>query len=291
MARVIEAFAQFSDKDGNPLPGGQLLFFETNTSTKKDTFSDFSETNPNTNPVILDGEGRAPDIFGTGSYKVQLYDKDGLLIDEFDPVGGTDSLIPFSDWSSDINYQQYAIVQGSDGEFYISEVDDNLNNDPVSDSGANWQQIRFLGVWKTGTTYDVGDVVQTAEGFLWRSLTSPNQGNDPNADDGTNWSPAIDQTKVKTIPLTGGGALTAGRINEIQDTDTYTMPLANSVAANTILQVTLPLPFRAETPTIERSGADTLSFDSGTDTSFQYNGLTWGPYTFISDGSSDWRLT
>ena len=293
MARIIEAFSQFFDGEGNPLPGGQLEFFETGTTAKKDTFADFSETVANTNPVILDGEGRCPDVFGTGSFRIFLKDKNGVQIQEFDPVGGTDSLVPFTDWNSSINYQTDAIVRGSDGEIYVSEVDNNLNNDPVSDAGNNWSQVRFLGVWKSGTTFDAGDVVQTSTGNLWKSLIAANLNNDPETDDGSRWLPAVDETKVNTATnlLSGGGTLIAGRVNEVQDSSTYDFPLANSVKVNTILTTVLPLEFRDQTPTLSASGADTLSFDTGTDTSFIYDLSTFGPFNWVSDGISDWRLT
>lgn len=69
-----------------PEDGAQLFFFQTGTSTPKDTYSDAAATTPNANPVIADSNGLFSDIFITGNYKVQLKDKNDVQIWEADPV-------------------------------------------------------------------------------------------------------------------------------------------------------------------------------------------------------------
>ena len=45
MPRYIDPFTKYTSKIGEPLPGGQLFFFESgSTTTPKDTFSDVDET-------------------------------------------------------------------------------------------------------------------------------------------------------------------------------------------------------------------------------------------------------
>lgn len=70
----------------SPSDGAKLFFFETGTSTAKDTFSDASGTTPNANPVIADSKGVFPDIFISGSYKVQLKDKNDVQTWESDHI-------------------------------------------------------------------------------------------------------------------------------------------------------------------------------------------------------------
>jgi len=101
MPRVIPAFTQFFAFNSTtsvlePLVDGWLQFYATQTvSTPKDTYSDILETIPNTNPLQLDSEGRCPDVFGIGGYKVVLYSNDpvddspDVVIDTFDPVPGS----------------------------------------------------------------------------------------------------------------------------------------------------------------------------------------------------------
>ncbi len=70
-----------------PFDGAKLFFFDTGTSTPKDTFSDAALATPNANPVVADADGRFPDIFlGGGIYKAQLKDKNNVQKWEEDPV-------------------------------------------------------------------------------------------------------------------------------------------------------------------------------------------------------------
>ena len=71
-----------------PSSGAKLSFFETGTSTPKDTFTTPAATVANTNPVISDSNGVFPDIFIEGIYKVILTDKNDVQagFGEADPV-------------------------------------------------------------------------------------------------------------------------------------------------------------------------------------------------------------
>lgn len=71
-----------------PASGAKLNFFETGTSTRKDTFTDAGAGTPNANPVIADSNGVFPDIFISGTYKVILTDNDDVQVGfgEKDPV-------------------------------------------------------------------------------------------------------------------------------------------------------------------------------------------------------------
>ena len=67
--------------------GYKLGFFETNTTTPKDTYSDTALSVPNTNPIIADANGRYGDIFveNLADYKVTLRDESDNLIWTADP--------------------------------------------------------------------------------------------------------------------------------------------------------------------------------------------------------------
>lgn len=69
----------FLDQNGAPLAGGEVYFYIPNTLTPKSTFQNSGGTVSNTNPVILDGSGRAI-IYGAGQYRQQVYDANGNLI-------------------------------------------------------------------------------------------------------------------------------------------------------------------------------------------------------------------
>lgn len=62
--RFFNPLAQFVDSTGLPLGGAQLFFYEAGTSTKLDTYSNEILSSANTNPVVLDSDGRLPgDVF------------------------------------------------------------------------------------------------------------------------------------------------------------------------------------------------------------------------------------
>ena len=58
----------FVDENGKPLAAGCVYFYVPGTNTPKDTYVDPGGQAANTNPVILDGAGRAI-IYGVGTYR------------------------------------------------------------------------------------------------------------------------------------------------------------------------------------------------------------------------------
>ena len=60
-----DARQQFFDMRGNVLAGGKLFAYMAGTvSTKLDTFADSTGLVVNTNPIILNEEGRTPRQYG-----------------------------------------------------------------------------------------------------------------------------------------------------------------------------------------------------------------------------------
>lgn len=66
----------FVDQNGKPLTSGTVDFYIPGTSTRKTTWQDSAGTIPNTNPVVLDGAGRAI-VLGNGSYRQVVKDRVG----------------------------------------------------------------------------------------------------------------------------------------------------------------------------------------------------------------------
>jgi hypothetical protein len=186
MARIIDAFSQFFDGAGDPLVNGKLKFVGSGTNnTDKTTYKDSDLTIPNTNPVLLDGEGRCPNVFGEGVYKIFLYTEDDVQIQVFDPVGGVLTDGAFGDWDANTSYGSGDIVTGTNGKYYRSITNNNQNNNPVS-SPENWEVIKFISEWNTNQTYIINDVAQGSDGLLYISKTNTNIGNDPTVDT-INW--------------------------------------------------------------------------------------------------------
>jgi len=161
MARLIAAFEQFFDSAGNPLVGGQIDFFESGSSTvKKTTFADSGETIANPNPLIINGDGRCPNVFGTGNYRAVLRFAPvapatvGVQILSRDPIGGNASLTFGADWSADQTYGSSDVVRDG-GLYWVSQTNNNTGNTPSSDDGTSW--LEFAGNKFQGNNPDLLD--------------------------------------------------------------------------------------------------------------------------------------
>lgn len=292
MARLVNPVPEYP-------PLGTAFFFKSGTNSPLTTYADNAMSIPNAHPVPIPADGKLPNVFFEGSAKMVVKDSGDVQFFERDPVGGANITGPFAIFDSLIIYDINDIVEGSDGLFYISLANSNQANDPVTPSPSKWSEFRLVGVYNASESYSIGDVVQEADGSLWASQTNSNLGNTPNTDTGTNWLPAVTGIKIAevatletrtttVIPHTGGGALTALRQNELQDGGTYTLPLANSVLVNQTIEIELPDKFAAFNPVVNRSGADTISDNSGTDTSITF--ISPVGIKLTSNGVDDWRL-
>jgi len=82
MATPLQSpYAQFFDDNGNPLAGGKVYTYVAGTTTNKATYTEATESpgTQATNPVILDGSGRAL-IWGDGAYRQVVKASNGDLI-------------------------------------------------------------------------------------------------------------------------------------------------------------------------------------------------------------------
>lgn len=86
--RLIHPDQQFSDSAGAPLAAATLGFFETGTSTPKNTYSDTDLTIANDNPIDLNSEGRLDvDVWGEGEFKL-VVDPVVETVRTYDPLLG-----------------------------------------------------------------------------------------------------------------------------------------------------------------------------------------------------------
>lgn len=171
MPRYISPQPQYFTDLGLPLTGGKLYFYEPSTLIPKDTFSDTALSIPNTNPIVLATNGSpSVDIWLNGVYRVILKDSLDNVIWDKDPVGGDSSdRLAYQGWVAGISYNIGDIVTGSNDRYYVSIVEPNLNNNPIS-SPVQWTECRLLRVYNANETYQVGTVVQDASGFMWRAI-------------------------------------------------------------------------------------------------------------------------
>lgn len=71
---------QYFDDDGRPLAAGTLETFLANTSTPEPTYQDAALTVENTNPIVLNGAGRAVIFLAAKAYKFILKDVNGGVV-------------------------------------------------------------------------------------------------------------------------------------------------------------------------------------------------------------------
>lgn len=181
MARFGSLDTQYFDDAGDPLVSGKIYFYETGTTTPKNTYADINYTIANSNPVILTAAGRQPNIFFDGVAKAILTKSDDTQILVRDPVGDTASTFGNA-WIASKDYNANDVVQGSDGEFYVSLVNGNVNNNPVTTSG--YWTFLYSVEWSAGTTYNLGSVV-TYNTIVYQSLQNANLNKNPSTE--TSW--------------------------------------------------------------------------------------------------------
>ena len=175
MARFGDLDTQYFDNAGDPLVNGKIYFYESGTTTLKNTFADINQSIPNTNPVILTAAGRQPNIFFDGVAKAILTTSSDVQILVRDPVGetGTD----FGDeWVATKIYNTNDVVLGSNGVYYRSITSGNQNNNPVTSSG--FWTLLYSVEWNSGITYDIGAVV-TYDNQQYQSLQTTNLNKNP----------------------------------------------------------------------------------------------------------------
>jgi hypothetical protein len=209
--RFIPPSEQYLTDSGDILSGGKLFFYDSGTAVLKNTFSDPDGTTANTNPVILDGAGRTPNIFLDGAYKLIIKDADDVQIEERDPVLASDSTTKgFGAWNAVTTYSINDIVRASNNFLYKSLANSNQNNEP-SATAAKWTQTQLLDRYNVHETYIIGDVVIDSIGDIYRSLANSNTGNTPSSSP-TDWSNtasgAFGAENILTTGTLGAGATT-----------------------------------------------------------------------------------
>lgn len=72
--------------DGKPLAGGKVYTYEAGTTTPKTTYTTMQGDVPNSNPVILDQNGKAKIYLGDGSYRFRILDNNDALVDDTNDI-------------------------------------------------------------------------------------------------------------------------------------------------------------------------------------------------------------
>jgi hypothetical protein len=100
--------------DGTPASGWKVYTYEAGTTTPKDSYSDSSQTVPNTNPVILNSRGEA-DIYFNGAYKIVIKDTVDVVQDTIDNFGAGVTGTAGADNTNLITNGSFELDEDSDG--------------------------------------------------------------------------------------------------------------------------------------------------------------------------------
>jgi hypothetical protein len=183
-------------------------------------------------------------------------------------------------------YAANDMVRLPDGRTFVSRVSANLNNYPP-ENDTEWKALN-VRAWTAGQSFAIYELCQDLTGALWRSTADNNTGNQPQTDGGVNWIDPANEASV--LVKTGGGTLQRYKSNEIQDTDTYTLPLASTVESGGWVDVEITDVYALFEPTVECAGADSLTSRDFVDTDIIFDTQASARVRFISDGVSDWRI-
>ena len=274
------------------LPGSKLYFYQNGTSTPKAVYADKNKnTSLGAEVECIDASGVFPPIFLDGTYRVELKNAAGTTQTGWpvDNVGGEDTVGAFDDWSAITNYSVGEFVTASNGLRYVSLQTPNLNQNPETEA-AYWDEYRVDLNWNAISTYSANDLVQYTDGMFYQSWASGNQNHIPTLT--AYWTPWWQSVPaiIETLVLSGGGSLTAMRNNTITDAGAYTFPLANTVAAGTVLVISVPDRYSAFQPSFTASGSDMLRRKTGTYNTFGFRSGYKRSYTFISNGTDEWYI-
>lgn len=323
------------------LPGALLYFYQNGTSTLKTVYKDKNKVTAHTNPVVADSAGIFEPIFLDGTYRVTLKSSAGVVQTGWpvDNVGGEDTQGAFDDWSALISYSVGDLVTGSNGLRFVSLLDNNLNQDPLT-SPTYWDELRLTLDWDALSSYAINDRifygglqyislqngninhtpasssawwVQEKSGYVWNSSTT--YGSGAYAYDGeiryiskqaanTNHQPSADTSETWWKPdwqafpqltsvnaMSGGGTLKVRYANMLTDGNAgYVLPLANTVSSGGWIGIAKSDIARSLYPIVTASGADTIAWLGGTDTSFQVDTQFADSMILYSNGSNQWSF-
>lgn len=207
--RYTNPVPQYVSNGGAPVVNGTLTFYETGTSTPKNTYPTQADadasTNPNANPITLNSLGSSPvEIWLNGEYRAILKSALGATIWDRDPVEGSAGeaaafgtvaniaalrLITPATNQTVVVRGYYANDDGGGGTFVWDSLSSSTDNggtviNPTGHVGAGrWKRLgpytfRAFGGKPDGVTdnyaawlnfYDAGDVLDFGEGDFYFS--------------------------------------------------------------------------------------------------------------------------
>lgn len=226
----------------------------------------------------------------TYGYKYYRSNVDGNIGNAPDSTGQWSELDIPEKYSSTVTYGLHKLVYDA-GTLYISAQAGNVGN-ATATAHAWWQRVNNIPHWGSTSTYRHYDLAIDSNGVVVVSQQNANINHNPVGDSGTWWRPQWQTIAAfnEVLQLSGGGLLTARFTHELNDSSTYTLPLANSVPAKTVLICGKSETFKAQNPVLQRSGSDVIRYGGGTDTELRFSAPYMHSLRFVSNGSNEWSI-
>lgn len=167
--------------DGKPLAGGKVYTYEAGTTTPKNTYTTHEGDVPNTNPVILDQNGKAKIFLGDGAYRIRIEDKDGALVDDINQISRYVTQSDFAEFQQTVEtgineleqvkdqIDTYVDSSISDQKGYaggIAPLDESNKVDTIYLPVATDENIGLVKVIDNLTTEDSGSAVSAKQAKL-----------------------------------------------------------------------------------------------------------------------------
>lgn len=287
---------QFFDENGDPLSGGKVYTYEAGTSTPLATYTTSAGNVPNANPVILDSAGQANIWLGEGSYKVELYDADDVLLWTVDNYPGESAQI-FAGQVYPIS-SNTTLNNSYDNSVIIASGTININLQGASTAGEGF----VFSIYNAGTGLvtidpDGSETINGASTLILYPTDSAMV-----VCDGTNWYALFKQgagsstVSNKTTTYSVGVSDKGSTITADATSGSFTVNLPAAATAGSGFKVTIKkIDSSANTVTIDPSGAETIDGSSTVVLGSQYavvnlvcNGTTWYRSTVDVTGANTW---
>jgi len=197
---------RFFDSSGNPLAGGKVYTYEAGTTTPLATYSDSSESNPNTNPIILDSDGYCDMWFTDAAYKIVL--KDSNDVEEFTRDN----------------------ISLPSANAIFSTGDAKLTFKDTADSGWIMADDTSIGSTSSGATGRANDDTFDLYSLLWSKISnswapvSSGRGASAALDFAANKTLTLPRTLGRALAVSGAGAtLTSRALGQYLGAETHTL--------------------------------------------------------------------
>lgn len=217
----------FLGNDGKPLVGGKLYTYAAGTTTPLASYTSYTGTTANTNPVILDSRGEASVWLGLSRYKFVLKDANDVEIwtqDNLIMSPGADGSGAYGTWGINITGNaatattattaNYATTAGSASSVsggYVQSITAGANivitgtatNPIISASGSGGTVTSVNASASNGFSFSGGPI--TGSGTLALSVPAPSTAGNVLTSNGSSW---VSQANIATIPTTEGALYT-----------------------------------------------------------------------------------